>query len=400
MRILIFTNHFSPESFRINDIAFEMAARGHKVKVVTGIPDYPEGKFHKGYSLFRKRFTIGNGVEVIRFPIVPRGNGRSFRMMANYASGVLSGWCYGLWQGLFHEFDCVFVHDTSPAFICLPAQLAACIRHVPVYHWVLDLWPDSLVVAGITGGWIYNMMGRMMRRVFSRDTKVLVSSKSIGRLIVERGCMESKIFYLPNWSEQVESNGASEIPEMPQGFIILFAGNIGEAQNMEVLLNAALKTSDRKDIHWVFVGDGRKKLWAESFVREHSISDTVHFTGRYPISSMPAIFEKADVMLLSLVDTSVFNMTVPAKLQAYMAAGKPVFAVMNGEGARIVTEAECGWTAEPSDADKIAEVATTIASTPDDVLKKAGVAAKSYYNNHFDRSLCLDRLFQLLSGNE
>lgn len=398
MRILVVTNHFFPESFRINDIAFEMQKRGHEVRVLTAIPDYPEGRFHKGYSLFRKRHTFENGVEIIRYPIIPRHGGSSVWMVLNYLSGTVCGSFYGFLLGISGKFDCVFVHDTSPAFISIPAQIAACMHKVPIYHWVLDLWPESLVAGGINGGRVYSMIERMMKGIFKRDTQIMVSSHSIGNLIAGRGVITSKISYLPNWSDKVDAIHGVSVPTLPDGFIIMFAGNIGEAQNIENILQAARLTGDEKKIHWVFVGDGRKKVWADNFIAENDLTDTVHMLGRYPIGMMPAFFERADAMLVSLCDTPIFNITVPAKLQAYMAASKPVFAVLKGEGAEIIADADCGWTADPSSPGDIALTARRIASYGCDVLAERGRKAGDYYKEHFDRGLCMDEVERIINS--
>ena len=166
MRCLLLTNHFYPESFRCNDIAFELARRGYQVTVLTAIPDYPVGKFHEGYSLFKKRREYVNGVKVIRVPIIPRGNGTAIRMLLNYASSIFFFFFYGLYQALFHKYDCIFVHDTSPAFIGLPGVLVRKIQRVPMDLWILDMWPQSLAAGGIRNPFVYKQIDAMMDFIY------------------------------------------------------------------------------------------------------------------------------------------------------------------------------------------------------------------------------------------
>ena len=390
MRIIIITNHFFPESFRVNDIAFDRAQRGDQVTVLTGIPDYPEGHFHKGYSLFKKRVEHMNGVKVIHVPLIPRGNGSKKRMVLNYASSVFFFFFYGWYQALFHQYDAVFVHDTSPAFISLPAKTVSKVQKIPLYHWILDMWPESLTAGGINGGKFYTLIHKMMKGIYKRDTEILITSKGSRKLLNERGVSDEKITYLPNWNDDaISSVDESVIPPLPDGFIVMFAGNLGFAQNMENLLAAANELKDEKDIHWVFVGDGRKKPWMDEYVKEHHLGDTVHLLGRYPIETMGAFFKKADVMLVALNDVLIFNLVLPAKVQAYMAAGKPILASLCGEGADIIREANCGWSVPSNEYKELAATVSMIAKMDKRELTALGKNARSYYEANFTREKCM-----------
>ena len=390
MRLLIITNHFYPESFRINDIAFDRVLRGDEVTVLTGIPDYPEGHYHKGYSLFKRRVEWVNGVKVVHVPLIPRGNGNKIRMMLNYASSVFFFFFYGWYQALAHKYDAVFVHDTSPAFISLPAITVSKVQKIPLYHWILDMWPESLTAGGIQGGKIYTYILKMMKRIYKRDTEILITSRGFKSLLMERGVPEEKITYLPNWNDDaISAVDESVLPPLPDGFIIMFAGNLGFAQNMEKLLAAANEMKNEKDIHWVFVGDGRKKPWMDEYVKENHLEETVHLLGRYPIETMGAFFKKADVMLVALNDVLVFNMTLPAKVQAYMAAGKPILASLCGEGAEIIRDANCGWSVPSNDYKALAAMASKIAKMNKKELADLGQNARSYYEQNFTRARCM-----------
>lgn len=393
MRLIIFTNHFYPESFRINDIAFDRAQRGDHVTVLTSIPDYPEGRFHKGYSLFKKRVEFVNGVKVIHVPLIPRGDGGKIRMVLNYASSVFFFFFYGWYQALFHRYDAVFVHDTSPAFISLPAKTVSKVQKIPLYHWILDMWPESLTAGGINGGKFYTLIHKMMKGIYKRDTEILITSKGSRKLLSERGVSDEKITYLPNWNDDaISSVDESVLPPFPDGFIVMFAGNLGFAQNMENLLAAANELKEEKDIHWVFVGDGRKKLWMDEYVKEHHLEDTVHLLGRYPIETMGAFFKKADVMLVALNDVLIFNLVLPAKVQAYMAAGKPILASLCGEGADIVKDANCGWSVPSNDYKELAATVSEIARIDKQELATLGKNARNYYEANFTREKCMNIL--------
>lgn len=393
MRLIIFTNHFYPESFRVNDIAFDRAQRGDQVTILTGIPDYPEGHFHKGYGLFKKRVEYVNGVKVVHVPLIPRGDGGKIRMALNYASSVFFFFFYGWYQALFHRYDAVFVHDTSPAFISLPAKTVSKVQKIPLYHWILDMWPESLTAGGINGGKFYTLIHKMMKGIYKRDTEILITSKGSRKLLNERGVSDEKITYLPNWNDDaISSVDVSVLPPLPDGFIVMFAGNLGFAQNMENLLAAANELKEEKDIHWVFVGDGRKKPWMDEYVKDHHLEDTVHLLGRYPIETMGAFFKKADVMLVALNDVLIFNMVLPAKVQAYMAAGKPILASLCGEGADIIKDANCGWSVPSNEYKELAATVSRIAKKDKQELATLGKNARNYYEANFTREKCMNIL--------
>lgn len=390
---LLLTNHFYPETFRCNDIAFELVKRGYDVKVLTGIPDYPEGKYHKGYSLFKRRCEKINGVTVVRVPHIPRGSGNAMRMIIHYASAMFFFFFYALYQAIFHKYDCIFIHNTSPAFICLPAVLIKKIRRTPVDHWILDMWPESLAAGGIRNPKIYNIIEKMMGMVYRNNDIIHISSMGFKKLLLEKGVPEEKIEYLPNFCEDTSKNvELKDIPALPDGFIVMFAGNIGEAQNMENVMKSALLLKERKDIHFVLVGDGRKKAWIEEFVKHNSLEDTVHLMGRWPIDTMSAFFAKADVMLVSLADETAFNLVLPAKVQAYMVNKKPILAMLNGEGQEVISAAKCGWFVNSDDIEGLVEKIKGISELNTNDLIAIGENGYKFYRENFELNLCMDKV--------
>ena len=249
MRCLLLTNHFYPESFRCNDVAFELVRRGYEVTVLTAIPDYPQGRYHKGYSLFKKRYERLNGVKVVRVPIIPRGNGKPLRMLLNYGSGIFFFFFHALYQGLFHKYDCIFVHDTSPAFIGLPAVLVKKMQRIPMDFWILDMWPQSLAAGGIRNARVYRWIDCMMDFIYRNSEVIHISSLGFRQLLRQRNVPDEKIEYLPNWSDDsIVHTRRVDIPRLPDGFIIMFAGNLGEAQNLDGLFQNVLGKANESDV--------------------------------------------------------------------------------------------------------------------------------------------------------
>ncbi len=401
MNILLVTNHFYPEEFRCNDLAFELAHRGHRVSVLTAIPDYPKGKFHCGYGIFRKRVEWLNGVKVYRSFIIPRGKGGAFRLMLNYGSSLLSQCWDAFLLGLFGRYDYVLVHETSPVMVGVPGIIVSKMKHIPMDFWVLDLWPESLQDAGgVNSLKVLGLFDKLTTWIYRSAKHILISSRGFEGSICEKGDFANKVIYFPNWADISlgEQSFDNKLPKMPEGFKVMFAGNIGEAQDMDSLMETALVLKDEKDIHFCIVGDGRKRPWVEDFVREHDLTSTVHMLGRFPIEMMPAFFTIADVLLVTLKDSKVFNRTAPAKIQAYMNAGKPIAAMLNGEGSVVISNAECGFCVAAGDAGAFAHLLKHMKAMEHDKLVEMGIRGKQYCKEYFDFSKALITIEKLMSN--
>jgi hypothetical protein len=204
MRVLIFTNHFYPEDFKVNDIAFELAKRGYKITVITAIPDYPQGRYYKGYGLSRKRVETINGVHIRRLFIIPRGKGCGINLVLNYVSYFIAALFYVLFHFHQDKYDAVFVHLTSPFFIGIPAVIVKKRQRIPLIFWVLDLWPESLTGGGgINNTLILKSQNKLVQYVYNNCDKILVGSEGFSQSICEKGNYANKIEYFPNWSEYV-----------------------------------------------------------------------------------------------------------------------------------------------------------------------------------------------------
>ena len=408
-RILFVCQYFYPEVFRGNDIAFHWAEEGHEVHVVTGVPNYPDGVFHKGYGVFKKRQETIKGVHVTHLPIVPRGNDSKIMLMLNYFSYFIVACMYVLWKVFADsfkgflgfkksfEFDFVFCQQLSPVMMSLPAVLYKKLKKVLLYTWVLDLWPESLSAAGgISNKHILGFFDWFVKKEYKWSDKILTSSKSFDQSIRTYGDYKGKIVYYPQWSDGSPSTPFLppnySLPEILSGFKVMFAGAVGEAQGMECNMQATLLTKERKDIKWVIVGDGRRLPWVQQFVKEHGLEETVLTLGRYPSETMPLFFEKADVMLVSLTDSPLFNLYAPAKISSYMASGRPIIACLNGEGAEVVKAAECGWLVAAGDAEGLAKLVIRLADENKETWNAKGACGLKFYKENFDKEKCLSNL--------
>ncbi len=288
MRILIVSQYFWPENFRINDLVVGLKDRGHNVTVLTGKPNYPSGRFFSGYGFFKRTRDTYNGVRVLRVPLIPRGSGTAWRLALNYVSFVVFGTMWGplLCRG---QYDVIFVYEPSPITVGLPALALKRIKRAPILFWVQDLWPESLSATGaIRSAGALRLVAKLVRFIYKGCDLVLVQSRAFFEPIEKVGVPRERIQYFPNSAEDlykpvtVEEN-APERAAMPSGFRVMFAGNVGKAQDFATILEAAERTRTHPDIHWVILGDGRMSSWVQDQVKKRGLTDTVHLLGRYPV---------------------------------------------------------------------------------------------------------------------
>lgn len=397
MNILIITQYFWPENFRINDLTLGLTEKGHRVTVLTGIPNYPEGRYFPGYGLFRNTRQDYHGVKVIRVPLVPRGSGGRMRLALNYVSFALSSSMLApfLCRG---KYDLIFVYEPSPITVGLPALILKHWKSVPIMFWVQDLWPESLTATGaVHSKYVLKMVERFVRFVYRGCDIILVQSEAFSQPIEKIGVDKKKILYFPNSAEELYQPvtlepGAPERDQMPGGFRIMFAGNIGAAQDFSTILAAANKLRHYPDIHWLILGDGRMRPWVEEKIRELELMEVVHLLGRHPAESMPRYFSLAHALLVTLKRDPIFSLTIPAKVQSYLACGIPVIAAMDGEGARVIAEAGAGIACPAESPEGLADAVFSMYRMPEDERKNMGSKGRAYFEKHFERAALLDRL--------
>ena len=400
MDILIVSQYFYPEEFKINDLTKELLLRGHNVTVLTGKPNYPKGEYYEGYSF--KGVVTENyfGAKVIRVPLRKRGNGGTINLILNYFSYVYHANKYLRKNKM--SFDAILCFAISPITQAYPALYCKKKYGGKVLVWVQDLWPESVTAAGgINNKLVLRVLDRMVRGIYEKSDLLLIQSEAFTESILSKGDFMSKLRYVPNWAEDlyidkkfINSVAVSEM--IPQGFRVMFAGNVGVAQDIDSIIKAALETRHIPDIKWVIVGDGRHREAAEQLTSELGLTETVKFLGRHPMQEMPTFFSFADVMIVSLKDEYIFSLTVPAKTQSYMASGKPIVSMLNGEGNRIVEQACCGLTANSGDYKTLAQNVIRLYGMSKEERDLMGHNGLIYYLNHFAKTKVIDTIIRLM----
>lgn len=394
MKILIVTQYFWPENFRINDLCQGLVDRGHDVTVYTGLPNYPEGEFFKGYSLLKGPYKEKFGkINIIRSPLIPRGKNKNIQLALNFFSFffIASLLAPFLVRG---KFDKIFVYEPSPIMVGIPGIVLKYLKGIPMILWVTDLWPESLEATGVVKNKkMLALVAVMVKWIYKHTDRILITSKGFKSRITAMGVPEHKIKYWPQWAEPNLPPTEYVDKFLPTtGFKIIFAGNIGSSQDLPTLVETARLLKDNKDIHFIIIGDGLMRRWAEKEIEKLGLKNTFLFLGKKPVETMPYYFSHADALLVSLTNSDLFSITVPSKVQSYLASGKPIIASLNGEGAAIIEEWKAGLTAPATHPEILASQIKKMSEMPINQLKEMGQNALACYLSEFERNKLITEL--------
>lgn len=394
--ILVISQYFYPEEFRINDICGEWVKRGYKVTVITGIPNYPQGRYYTGYGLFKKRKETYNHIDIIRIPLVPRGK-RSIMLVLNYLSFVVSGFFWNIFTRI--KADYVFIFEVSPMTQALPGVWYAKKRKIPCYIYVQDLWPENVeIITGITNKYIIGTLGKMVDYIYERCTKIFTTSNSFINQIAKRGVPNTKIEYWPQYAEKfyvpLDKSNIEEIPR-DDTFNIIFTGNIGDAQGLDILPKAAILIKEKRldrNIRFNIVGDGRYKKKLIEEVSLYNVNNMFNFIEKQPATRIPELMANCDAAFLSLSDNPLFSMTIPAKLQSYMACGKIIIASANGETNKIINESNSGVCSEAANVEELVRNIVELIDKSKEELIEIGKNSRKYYCENFEKKKLIDKM--------
>ena len=400
MKILIVSQYFWPEDFAINALAQSLQTKGHTVEVLTGNPNYPEGKTYSGRSWWFCGRELWNDLLIHRIPLFPRGQRSGIRLALNYLSFVISGIVLAPWLLRGRKYDAILVYAVSPLLMSLPASFIGWLKKCPVALWIQDLWPESLRATGyVNSKFALSLMNRVVRFIYQKTDLLLSQSEGFRPSVAELSC-NIPILYYPNSADSnfftPQPMVLPSISELSKGFSVLFAGNVGTAQAVEVIVEAADLLRHESEIRFVVLGNGSRWDWMKEQVRVRDLHN-LYLPGRFPSNTMPGLMRKASALLVTLADQEIFAATVPNKVQAYLATGIPIIACLNGEGAKIVLEAGAGITAPSEDAKALAAAVLALKGMPAINHQEMGQRGRAYFLSHFDHDLLVDRLVEILS---
>lgn len=390
--ILVISQYFYPESFRINDICKEWVKRGYKVTVVTGIPNYPEGKFYKGYGWTKKRKETWEGIDIIRLPIFARRKGK-IRLVLNYFSFIMSGFFWRLFTRVKADF--VFTFGVSPVIQARVGIGYSKQRKVPHCIYVQDLWPETIeVVSGISNRVIIKSIEKSIRKIYKRSKLILATSEGFVSKIQERvfdNKDKVKCWYQYAEDFYVPTKKLQEELVNDNSFKIIFTGNIGYSQGLGILPKVALILKEKgTQVKFVIVGNGRYKSNLVSEIKQLGVEDMFKIVSRKPAEEIPSYLCSCQAAFVSFSENSLFEYVIPAKLQSYMSCAMPIIASAKGETKRVVEQANCGVCAEIGNAKSLAQTIEQFMLRED--IKELGQNAYKYSLQHFNKKLLMDEM--------
>ena len=393
MRILVISQYFYPENFRINDLVFSLKQRGHHIELLTGKPNYPKGEYFKGYSWKSHSEEDIQGVKTYRSNLILRKSGGGLRLFLNYISFVFFAF-FKIFK-IKGKFDKVFIYAPSPITVGFLGILAAKRFNCKSYLWVHDLWPESVRVAGgVSNKVLLGLINIMTKMIYKYTDQILVQSPKFIDYIKKQNVKEDKLIYYPYYAEDFYKVVKAKKPykeQFPNGFNLVFAGNIGVAQNFDTIISAFELLKEYK-INLVVFGDGRDKRRVVEVIQQKGLSDKFYFLGSYPPEEMPNYFSCADALLITLKKADIFSYTIPGKLQSYLACGKPILGALDGIGNEIIKNSASGYAGP---AENVKELASNILKLFNDnpITKKSfSENAISYFNIHFEKEKLLQKL--------
>lgn len=382
-------------------MCLEWVKRGYKVTVVTGIPNYPMGKTFKGYGITKKRHEVWNGIEIYRIPLIPRGSG-SLGMIANYLSFMVSGMLAGKMKNI--KADLVFSFEVSPMTQVMTGISFAKKLHVPHYLYVQDLWPENVItVTGIRNPLIIKPIDKMVDYIYKNSDQIFATSPSFVEAICNRkvAVNREKVHYWPQYAEEfykpIDKSIAKEVAAAygipnDDSFKIIFTGNVGTAQGIDILPQTA-ELLKNENIKFVIIGDGRYLEKLVSDIKSRQLEKMFIFVARQPAEKIPVLLSACDVAFISFADDELWKMTIPAKLQSYMACGMPIIAVADGETKRIIEEAKCGWVCKMGDSRGLKKTIHEVMKIDLQEMMKHSLC---YYNNNYKKEKVISKIMDYL----
>ena len=387
MKILVICQHYWPEPYPLPDICEELVKRGHSVHVITDVPNYPMGVTYPAYKHRKNRQEEHNGVQITRTWTIARRHNAIFRVL-NYYSYAISSTLKALC--LKEDYDVVLTNQTSPVMMSSAAAAYAKKHHKKTVMYCMDLWPACLAAGGMKeDSPIYKAFGKISGRIYRKMDRILITSRMFRTYLMEKHQVEEeKISYLPQYANAV-FDGVEKTQENKETVDLMFAGNIGAAQSLHTVLEAAERLKALPELRWHIVGDGSELENLKRLAKDKGL-DQVIFHGRKPVEEMPALYASADAMLVTLTEDALISLTLPGKVQTYMAAGKPILGAANGEIPWAIEQAKCGFCAAAGDAEGLAEAVKQFLALEN--REKLGENARAFYQENFTREHFMEQL--------
>ena len=393
--ILVVSQYFWPEDFRVNELVIGFQENGYNVEVLTGRPNYPSGTTFKEFKVNPNEFSIYRDIKVHRVWQFPRGKS-TFGLLANFISFVFMSCLYSLFRLRKKKYDVIFGVQLSPIISVIPAILCKKIMTIPLHLWVLDIWPDSVASVKISPKSIlYIYLEKLCRAIYSSADILFLSSSGFKKRLIDMKVCGPKFVEFPQWVESgythdIDFGGKTDrevknvLSPWSKKKIFLFAGNLGEVQDFPSLLAGFKSAGCLDELVFLILGDGRYKDNILKMISSKKLTTSVFCLGRYPNEYMPLFYHYADFLVFSLMDLPIFGLTLPGKIQSYMSSGTPILGMVNGEAAAVIRDAKCGFTVPSGDIQSFAKLLDKCCLESSNDMVMLGNNGKKYATRNYN----------------
>lgn len=385
VRVLLLTQWFDPEpTFKGLVFARELVRQGFEVEVLTGFPNYPGGKVYPGYKIKLLQREVMDGVQITRVPLYPNHGQSAIKRVLNYVSFAASALVYGLFMA--KRADVIYAYH-PPLTVGISASIIRLFRRIPVVYDIQDMWPDTLRATGmINNPRALNAVAAVCNWVYRRVDHIVVLSPGFKRLLMQRNVPETKVDIIFNWADEAaltapQGQLPSDFPASDK-FRIVFAGNMGKAQALDTVLDAAVLLQTRGSrVCFVMIGGGVEVTRLKQKALELALKNVV-FLPPVPMFEVGTLLNAADALMVHLRNDPLFEITIPSKTQAYMTVGRPLLMAVNGDAAELVLNSGCGVVAKSENSSALADAAEGLSLLTKEALADMGQRAKGFYQQH------------------
>ena len=405
-KVLVVTQYFWPEEFRVNEVVKKLVSSGCDVDVVTGRPNYPDGLIYEDFISTPHSYGEYFGASIHRVKNSPRGKNK-FTLLLNYISFAFLASIYVFKNLGGKRYDSIIAVQLSPIFSVIPALIYGKYYKVKVTTWVMDLWPDILSALNIVSNrYIIRLLSFISSRIYRFSDSLLISSEGVRSRLRELGVKDNSIHYFPQWVEDVmdisdisSTQEYKEIESLLNEYShlkkIVFTGNIGECQDIPSVLKAIEILKHRNDFVFLIVGSGREEGRVSRLVLDNGLESHVKLLGRFPVEYMPSFYHFADALLLPLAEDPLFDITLPGKTQSYLYAGRPIIGFLDGEGASVLNRSKSAFVCRAGNFNELAEAIEKVCNSNQGDLDELGLSARRYAEENFDSERVMDTLFEV-----
>ena len=405
-KVLVVTQYFWPEEFRVNELVKKLVSSGCDVDVLTGRPNYPDGTIYEDFICAAHKYDDYFGASVFRVKNRPRGTTKA-SLCLNYISFAFLASIY-LFKNLGSKrYDSIIAVQLSPIFSVIPALLFGWYHNVKVTTWVMDLWPDILSALNVVSNrFILSLIAFISSLIYRFSDSLLISSEGFRSRLRELGVKNDSIHYFPQWVEDVmETSDIASTQEYKEIETLLntyshlkkivFTGNIGECQDLPSVLKAINLLKYRSDFVVLIVGSGREEKRLSQLIDVNGLRKHIKMLGRFPVEYMPSFYHFSDALLLPLAKDPLFEITLPGKTQSYLNAGRPIIGFLDGEGAAVLRHAKSGYLCGAGKYEELATVIETFCDASQSQLNDFGLSARRYSEKHFLSDTVMGTLFDV-----